>query len=185
MIDPNEDELSYFANWYLTSGDIKAIYTPSKNPYNYSLDGITGTVIYRNKNFQVELFICKPNTFIPEHIHPDVDSFEVFLYGMKFTHGGKIIINDEQAVEEIDGMPAYAYQTIRVKPNDYHGGASSKNGGSFLSIQRWLNDINPTTVSDNWHGDTMGDDHKKQIGKNNGKKVQRRQTKARKNSKTY
>jgi hypothetical protein len=83
MIDPNEDELSYFANWYLTSGDIKAIYTPSKNPYNYSLDGITGTVIYRNKNFQVELFICKPNTFIPEHIHTDVDSFEVFLYGMK------------------------------------------------------------------------------------------------------
>jgi hypothetical protein len=57
---------------------------------------------------------------------------------MKFTHGGKIIINDEQAVEEIDGMPAYAYQTIRVKPNDYHGGASSKNGGSFLSIQKMV-----------------------------------------------
>jgi hypothetical protein len=55
----------------------------------------------------------------------------------------------------------------------------------FCLYKRWLNDINPTTVSDNWHGDTMGDDHKKQIGKNNGKKVQRRQIKARKNSKTY
>ena len=30
MINPKEDELSSFAHWYLTSGDIKKVYTPFK-----------------------------------------------------------------------------------------------------------------------------------------------------------
>jgi hypothetical protein len=32
MIDPKEDDLSYFADWYLNSGDIKRLYTPFKDP---------------------------------------------------------------------------------------------------------------------------------------------------------
>ena len=102
------------------------------------IEGVNGIVLYRNNNYQVELFICKPNLVIPEHTHPDVDSYEVFLYGMKFTHNGEAVINSEQALEEMEGMPSYAYQTIRVRPNDPHGGTASKNGGAFISIQRWL-----------------------------------------------
>ena len=37
MIDPTEDDLSYFADWYLNSGDIKRLYTPFKNPLLFSL----------------------------------------------------------------------------------------------------------------------------------------------------
>ena len=36
-------------------------------------------------------------------------------------------------------MPSFAYETIRVTANDPHGGTASKNGGSFISIQKWLN----------------------------------------------
>ena len=163
MINPKEDDLSYFADWYLNSGDIQRIYTPFKNPLLF-IEGVSGVVLYRKDNFQVELFICQPNTVIPEHTHPDVDSYELFLYGMKFTHSGETVIDSEQALEEIEGMPSYAYQTIRVRPNDPHGGTASKNGGSFISIQKWLNGVEPTHVSSNWDGDTMGNKHKKQTG---------------------
>lgn len=163
MIDPKEDELSSFAHWYLNSGDINRVYTPFKNPLLF-IEGVSGIVLYRNENYQVELFICQPNTIIPEHTHPDVDSYECFLYGMKFTHSGETVIDSEQALEETEGMPAYAYQTIRVRPNDPHGGTASKNGGAFISIQRWLNNVEPTHVSSNWDGDTMGDNHKEQTG---------------------
>jgi len=129
MIDPKEDDLSYFADWYLNSGDIKRLYTPFKDPLLF-IEGVSGVVLYRRDNFQVELFICQPNTVIPEHTHPDVDSYECFLYGMKFTHGG----------------------------------TASKNGGAFISIQKWLNGVEPTHVSSNWDGDTMGDNHKEQTG---------------------
>ena len=161
MIDPNQDELSNFANWYLTSGEIDRIYTPFKNPLLF-IEGVSGVVLYRVKPFQVELFICQPNLVIPEHTHPDVDSYELFLYGMKFTHGGETVITDEQAQEEVEGMPSYAYETIRVRPNDPHGGTASKNGGSFISIQHWLNDVEPTHVSSNWDGNSMGTKHSEQ-----------------------
>jgi hypothetical protein len=164
MIDPKEDSLSQFADWYLNSGDIKRIYAPHNDPLLF-IDGVSGVVLYRRDNFQVELFICEPNVDIPVHTHPNVDSFELFLCGMEFTHNGKHAIDHEQSLEEIDGMPRYAYTTIRVRPNDPHGALSSKNGGSFLSIQHWLNGKPPTHVSSDWDGKTfMGESHKKQTG---------------------
>lgn len=161
MIDPEQDDLSYFANWYLTSEKIDRIYTPFKNPLLF-IEGVSGIVLYRSKPYQVELFICQPNLIIPEHTHPDVDSYECFLYGMKFTHSGETVMSEEEALEEQDGYPINAYQTIRVKPNDLHGGTASKNGGAFISIQHWLNDVEPTHVSSNWNGDSMGKQHSNQ-----------------------
>ena len=162
MIDANQDELSNFANWYLTSKDIDRIYTPNNKGLLF-IEGVSGIVLYRNKSFQVELFICQPNLVIPEHTHPDVDSYECFLHGMKFTHSGETVITEEQALEEQDGYPINAYQTIRVKPNDLHGGTASKNGGAFISIQHWLNGVEPTHVTSNWDGNLMGVNHSKQV----------------------
>ena len=162
MIDPDQDELSHFADWYLNSGNIKRIYTPFKNPLLF-VEKVISVVLYRKDNFQVELIICQPNTVIPEHKHPDVDSYECFLYGMKFTHSGETIINEEQALEEQDGYPVNAYQTIRVRTNDPHGGTASDKGGAFISIQHWLNGVEPTHVGSNWDGNSMGTNHSKQV----------------------
>ena len=161
MIDPTQDELSNFANWYLTSGEIDRIYTPFKNPLLF-IEGVSGVVLYRVKPYQVELFICQPNLIIPEHTHPDVDSYELFLYGMKFTHSGETVMSKDDALEEENGYPLNAYQTIRVKPNDLHGGTASDKGGAFISIQHWLNDVEPTHVSSNWDGNSMGTKHSEQ-----------------------
>ena len=157
-INPKEDNLSYFANWYLTSGKIDRVYTPINKGLLF-IEGVNGIVLYRHKPYQVELFICKPNLEIPEHYHPDVDSYELFLYGMRFTHSNETVISDKEALEEYEGMPLHAYRTIRVKPNDIHGGKASKHGGAFISIQHWLNDVDPTHVSSNWDGKSMGKKH--------------------------
>ena len=71
-------------------------------------------------------------------------------------------MSKEEALEEQDGYPINAYQTIRVKPNDLHGGTASKEGGAFISIQHWLNDVEPTHVSSNWNGNSMGKQHSDQ-----------------------
>jgi hypothetical protein len=68
----------------------------------------------------------------------------------------------DDALEEENGYPLNAYQTIRVKPNDLHGGTASDKGGAFISIQHWLNDVEPTHVSSNWDGNSMGTKHSEQ-----------------------
>jgi len=155
----NKDVLTEFKDWYLTS---KQIQTPYHNPLMF-IDGICGLTLYRKKQFQVQLFICEPNVVIPEHIHPNIDSFELFLYGMKFTHNGEVAISENMALTENDGIPTMSYETIRVKPDDWHGGVSSKKGGSFISIQHWINNKKPTHVSADWKGNIIGEKHKQQI----------------------
>ena len=155
----NKDDLKEFKNWYFKNNTIK---TPFDNPLMF-IDGIAGITLYRKKPFQVQLFICEPNINIPEHTHPNIDSFELFLYGMKFTHSGKTIIDSDMALKEKNKIPFCSYQTIRVKPNDWHGGVSSKNGGAFISIQHWLNNTKPRHVSDDWQGEVVGKKHKQQL----------------------
>jgi len=156
------DKLESFKNWYLAQKPTIKFCVPFDNPLMF-IDGISGLTVYRKENFQVQLFICEPNTEIPEHIHPNIDSFELFLYGMKFTHSKKTIIDSDMALKENNEMPLYYYQTIRVKPDDWHGGTSSKNGGAFISIQHWLNNTKPTHVSDDWQGNVVGNKHKQQL----------------------
>ena len=159
METKSKDELKDFKNWYLKNNIIK---TPYDNPLMF-IDGIAGITLYRIKPYQVQLFICEPNTLIKEHTHPNIDSYEVFLWGMKFTHKGKTIINESMAKLKKDDLPRCSYWTLRVKPNDLHGGLSSDKGGAFISIQKWLNNINPTHVSKDWNGEILGKKHQKQL----------------------
>ena len=48
MIDPNQDKLSHFAHWYLTSGEVDKVYTPMKNGLVF-IEGVSGIVLYRVK----------------------------------------------------------------------------------------------------------------------------------------
>ena len=63
MIDPNQDELSHFAHWYL-SGHVDKIYPPMQNGL-FFYEGISGIVLYRTGKFQVELFFKSPIKVFP------------------------------------------------------------------------------------------------------------------------
>ena len=86
-----------------------------------------------------------------------------FCGGMEFTHKGKTIINKQMALLERNNMPRCSNWTLRIKQNELHGGQSSNKGGAFISIQKWLNNIKPSHVSEDWTGDILGNKHKEQL----------------------
>lgn len=130
------DDLTAFLQWWLAT---RPINTPVVSPTNFNGE-LSGVVLYRHNNYQVQLFIVQPNSTIEAHIHPNVDSYEVFV-------GGDInfMCDDTWYDQNVVGMH------IRVKPSSWHGGKFGEKGGCFLSVQKWLNGVPPTSVGDDWH----------------------------------
>ena len=127
-----KDDLTEFLEWWLAN---KPICPPNNNAIVQEGD-LFGVVVYRKEQFQVELFIGKPNISIVQHIHPNVDSYEVHLAGNIDFYCDGILYNK--------GTP------VRVKPDAWHGGFFGPEGGSFLSVQKWLNGIKPSFVGNDW-----------------------------------
>ena len=159
VLNKNKDDLKEFKNWFLKNNTIQV---PYDNPLMF-IDGIAGITLYRKKPYQVQLFICEPNTIITEHSHPNIDSYEVFLYGMEISHKGRIIIDKRMSMLEKNNLPRFSFSALRIRPNELHSGKASDKGSSFISIQKWINDLNPTHVSKDWHGKSLGSKHEKQL----------------------
>ena len=139
-------ELNAFLEWWLTGRQLR----PPKEYILNQEGSITGCVLYRDGQYQVQLFIVQPNCIIEPHIHPNVDSFEVYLSGdIEFSVGGITI--DQTAME--------SQRVLRVLPDEFHGGKFGERGGVFLSVQKWLDGYEPTSVGYNWvdkTGNTQG-----------------------------
>jgi quercetin dioxygenase-like cupin family protein len=127
-----KDDLTEFLDWWLAN-------KPTCPPNEHAIiqqGNTSGVVLYRNGQFQVELFIVQPNVEIVQHIHPNVDSYEVHLAGDINFYCDGILYND--------GKP------VRVTTNAWHGGFFGPQGGSFLSVQKWINGVSPKFVGDDW-----------------------------------
>jgi hypothetical protein len=130
------DDLEEFKNWWLSNRPINT-FEGSKPCYHAT---IAGTVLYRQYPYQVQLFITPPNTVIDEHIHPNVDSYEVYLSGdIAFSCNGHVFSSPKIG------------ESIRVRTSYWHGGKTGNMGATFLSIQKWLNDVQPSSVANDWH----------------------------------
>lgn len=129
------DDLEAFLNWWLAT---RAMNTPQDNSLVYQKD-THGVVLFRQAPYQVEMFLVKPNSEIVPHIHPNVDSFEVYVSGdIKFMCNGHVFEQTRLG------------DKIRVTPNSWHGGLFGERGGCFLSVQKWLNNVPPKFVGDDW-----------------------------------
>lgn len=148
--------LGTFARWVLQQslGDIR----PTKDSLRTYVHGnctATTLVLFRHPPYQVELvtFFPSPGGCVaPDHRHPDIDSIEVILSGdVGFTLRGKQLLTDEMlAKSHPDGAAWVLGAKIRVRPTDFHGARVGPAGGTFLSIQRWLHGIEPSSVVMNW-----------------------------------
>ena len=150
-----ESELENYLQDFIKTSSICPWNIP-KNNLSF-VEGVTGVVINRKNQFQIEMFIVLPNVIIPEHIHPNIDSYEIAISGMTFIHSGITMMTSEGSCS---GMSIY------VDHSHWHGGYSSENGGFFLSAQQWLNGVQPTSVGNDWCGDTMGIKHNNSININ-------------------
>ena len=144
-LEPETDLEFYLRNFFETT----PILFPPDNPLNF-VEGVIGYTVNRYKQFQTQLFIVQPNVEIPDHIHPNVDSYEVAIHGMTFRHSNQIVGTPETIKRGVG---------IYVAHNDWHGGTASPSGGCFMSVQKWLNDVSPSSVGNDWDGETMGQLH--------------------------
>ena len=141
------DVLEEFLHWWLQN---RVICPPLDSSLTHIKDTY-GVVLYRQGPFQVELFNVKPNSEIVPHLHPNVDSFEVFLTGD--IH---FMCNGEWSYEQKLGE-----SITRVKPDSWHGGLFGERGGCFLSVQHWLNGVPPTFVGNDWVDEDKRDSYAK------------------------
>jgi hypothetical protein len=125
------------------------------------IEGGTSVIWYRDPQFQIQMFILPPNFLIPEHTHPNVDSYEVYVGGqIRFSHSGKWQMPEEDMFEaDAMGFSRNRGTYKRVRPNDLHGGMSGPGGGVFMSVQRWLNGVEPHCITDDYTGILCGTEH--------------------------
>lgn len=96
-----------------------------------------GVTLYRYGQFQVQLFIARPNVHFPRHRHPHIDSAELHLAGF----------NDFKS-ERNQWLGPF----LMVAPTEWHVAESGPDGSSFISIQKWLDGVAPTSVELDWEG---------------------------------
>lgn len=106
--------------------------------------GVSGLTLYRDGPFQVQMFIVAPNAGSPEHAHPNIDSVE---YGLAGADTFKSTNNTR-----FKGL-------ICVAPSEFHTAAADARGGAFLSIQKWINGIEPSSVELDWIGASIDQKH--------------------------
>lgn len=157
------DPLESFLNWFKDESP-KFGLIPLLNAV-HKIEDVTSVTWLRHEQFQVQLFIVPPNYVIPEHTHPNVDSFEFYLGGQsKFSLFGEWIVDEDEIKLPSDfGLSRIREMSIRVLPNSPHGGVFGPSGGVFMSIQHWLNGIEPHCVSSDYTGKVMGDHHLKMV----------------------
>jgi len=143
-------DLTTFMNWWFSNN--RPVNIPLDNPVNiyddFSNDvdakKITCINLYRSGAYQVQLIVVPPNSTIRQHIHPNMDSYEVY--------------NSGSLEVEVDGIvhgPG-ACPPIRVLPTSWHGAPKENvlaiEGGSFYSVQKWLNGHLPSCAGADWLG---------------------------------
>jgi len=158
-----DDDLTDFLLWWKDAGE--RINTPLNRSIHF-VENLTSTCIYRYEPFQVEFVTVKPNTYIPPHTHPNVDSYEVALRGIEFYSDGKTVLPMWFANQKDpnSNLSIAHYNVVRVQPDSEHSAQAGPEGGCFLSVQQWLNGVEPSAVGMDWKGgSSMGEGHDSQI----------------------
>ena len=151
-------ELKNYLNNYIESGGVEDARKIKFEQYQHSIydvEGFNSFLHRRDGQFQVQIFQFESNKsemyVVPEHTHPNVNSYEVFLSGkgnMFFSHSGKWVYPKHPDI--------YYYKKcrcIRVNNNDLHGAVVKPGvGGKFISVQHWLNGVKPSCVGLDYQG---------------------------------
>jgi hypothetical protein len=147
-------ELTAFMNWWFAANkpiniplnDAVCLHYEDKD--DRSSEKVTCINLYRHGAYQVQLVVVPPNSAIRQHIHPNMDSYEVY-------NSGSLVLDVDGVIYGPEPAPP-----VRILPTSWHGspkGAGlSLTGGSFFSVQNWLNGHLPTCAGCDWLGDDGG-----------------------------
>lgn len=158
------DLLEEFVDWYRENCSL--LHFVPLNKAVTCVSGAWSVTQFLEDQFQVQMWVIPPNFIIPEHTHPNVDSFEVYVGGqIMFSHSGRWVVSEDDLKEPAKmGLSKLRGEMIRVMPDDLHGGCFGPAGGVFLSVQHWLNGVKPSCVSNDYDGIGLDKDHVSDVG---------------------
>lgn len=168
----NFDNLTNFLFSFLSRTSVMGFIPSGTGPVVTRVEDVTTVLLYRDNEFQVQMICVPPNYIIPEHVHPNIDSYEVGIGGgMCFSRNGHWITNEtidhhgpKIKWNGLGTLNKKRGSCIRVKPTDVHGGMFGDEGAVFLSVQQWLNGVQPGCVGSDYAGKVLGPKHAEYVG---------------------
>lgn len=152
--------LEEFVSWYVKNRF--PIRPPWQDPV-YVTDISMSYVLFRQGQYQVELYLVKPNTRSPEHSHPGVENVILCLGGdINFSHDN--VFHDLSKYHTGPGKNGitsqlFGYAGKKLTPENTHALQVGNRGGAFLSIERWKDGAEVNSVTVNWSGDPVDSEH--------------------------
>lgn len=124
------------------------------------IGAFTGLTLYKGGPFLVELWICDPNSEIPDHSHPNIDTIQIYLSGqIDIWKGGT------QALKSGDVGVLSGSSFVRTLPGEVHSGRIGELGAAFMSIEHWILG-EPTSAVDDWVGKALDAAHASKLNAN-------------------
>jgi len=150
-----------FRDWYCAAG--MPIRPPFLNPV-FHTDNAMSLCLFRKGKFQVELYIAEPNSTSPPHTHPGVESAFVYLTGnIQSNLEGRDNPDVQQWQKpQQDGTHMLFKSRVSSPDGIPHWLGIGPEGGAFLSFEYWK-DKEPVSVTVNWDGELVGDEHAKTL----------------------
>jgi hypothetical protein len=158
----NTGTLEEFAAWYKTNE------YPMRPPFEdpiYVTDNSYSYVLFRQGCFQAELYLVKPNSGSPEHSHPGVENIILFLGGDPIPSYNGVDTPIKKVPYAAPNGTMYGFGEMGPKITDdvTHALHTGAKGAAFLSLEKWPENVKPTSVVVNWKGLPLGDTHAPQI----------------------
>jgi len=159
---PNIQE---FTKWWLHNRFIR----PPFNDCMFTTELAQSLTLFREGNFQVELYMLKPNSTSPWHKHEGVDSIFVYLGGnLEFGNEDKTFNNTQNdQVEGQFGAHMLFGRMAQALDGGLHAVRTYDQGGAFLSFEHWKVG-KPDSVVINWQGEHDGPIHTNTVNKKLG-----------------
>ena len=148
-----------FADWYVANN------FPIRPPYDspvFVTSISSSYVLYREGQYQAELYLVKPNSSSPEHSHPRVENIIMVLGGeVGGTNNGELVDNAVEAMmPNPDGTSKlFKGMSDTLTDKNVHSLITGPHGGAFISFEKWPEDVKPYSVTENWEGATIDPDH--------------------------
>lgn len=158
--------LTEFVHWYIDNN------LPIRPPYDgevYFTDESFSYVLYREGQYQAELYLIKPGALPPDHGHPNVENIIMILGG---TIEGSINnkINDVSHLwnkHNIDGTSVFFKKlTDPLKFGDTHSIGGGPKGCAVITFEKWPEGVTPTSITRDWAGPPVGVIHKELLDNN-------------------
>jgi quercetin dioxygenase-like cupin family protein len=144
---PETASVREFAVWWLRHRPLRV---PSADAVRH-VEGFAGVTLFRDGPFQAQLFVVRPGQRSTVHAHPNIDSVEYGLAG-----DGEDTFTSERN-RRLGAL-------VMIAPGEMHAAGAGAGGGAFISFQKWLNGVAPSSVELDWSGAPMDPEHAAQIG---------------------